>query len=92
MSNHSDEKDFSLPIQVTLNGQVQKIPAGLTVLGLLERLGLPIDRVAVELDREIVRKPAWADTPVRDGAVLEVVHFVGGGKIAFPPRPIPGHC
>jgi thiamine biosynthesis protein ThiS len=33
----------------------------------------------VELNREIVRRPAIAATPVREGDVVEIVHFVGGG-------------
>jgi thiamine biosynthesis protein ThiS len=36
-------------------------------------------RVAVELNREIVHKPAWPSSQVLDGAQLEVVWFVGGG-------------
>ena len=37
------------------------------------------DRVAVELNREIVARARWAETPVREGDQLEIVHFVGGG-------------
>jgi thiamine biosynthesis protein ThiS len=37
------------------------------------------DRVAVELNREIVPRPAWPSTPLTNGDKLEIVHFVGGG-------------
>ena len=37
------------------------------------------DRVAVELNREIVSRDAWPQTALRDGDKLEIVHFVGGG-------------
>ncbi len=37
------------------------------------------DRVAVELNREIVPRARWAETPLHDGDQLEIVHFVGGG-------------
>jgi len=66
-------------IQVVLNGEPRSIPAGLTVDRLLIFLEMDPSRVAVELDREIVRKPAWAEAEVRDGAEIEVVWFVGGG-------------
>ena len=66
-------------IQVVLNGEPRSVPAGLTVDRLLAFLEMDPSRVAVELDREIVRKPAWAEAEVRDGAEIEVVWFVGGG-------------
>jgi thiamine biosynthesis protein ThiS len=37
------------------------------------------DRVAVELNRDIVTRDRWADTALNDGDKLEMVHFVGGG-------------
>jgi sulfur carrier protein len=66
-------------IQVVLNGHPKRVPQGLDVSGLLEWLEIPAARVAVELDRQIVRKPAWPATPVREGASIEIVWFVGGG-------------
>ena len=68
-----------LKIAIRVNGEPRSVPAGLNVLDLLAVLGLEPDRVAVELDRRIVRKPDWATTPVADGASLEIVTFVGGG-------------
>jgi thiamine biosynthesis protein ThiS len=38
------------------------------------------DRVAIELNREIVSREQWAQTPLKDGDRLEIVHFVGGGS------------
>jgi thiamine biosynthesis protein ThiS len=49
------------------------------VAGLLAHLRVDAARVAVELNREIVRKTEWDSTPVSDGANVEVVQFVGGG-------------
>jgi thiamine biosynthesis protein ThiS len=66
-------------IAVVVNGQERRVPAGLTVLELLNHLGVDPARVAVELDREICRKPSWTSTAVRAGAQLEIVEFVGGG-------------
>jgi len=66
-------------IEVVLNGERRSVPAGLTVDRLLAFLDLNPSRIAVELDRAIVRKSDWAASEVRDGALLEVVWFVGGG-------------
>jgi thiamine biosynthesis protein ThiS len=53
--------------------------AGLTVQGLLVELGLATDRVAVEHNREVVRRALWGETALAEGDRLEIVHFVGGG-------------
>ena len=66
-------------IEVVLNGERRSVPAGLTVDRLLAFLEMDPSRVAVELDRDIVRKSDWPAAEVRDGAQLEVVWFVGGG-------------
>lgn len=66
-------------IQIRLNGQEHSIPEGLTVLGLLESLGLNPERVAVELDLEILRRAEWPHRVLGPGARVEIVQFVGGG-------------
>ena len=62
-----------------LNGDRREVPQGTTLAEMLVFLGLPVDRVAVELNRKIVRKTDWESCVVEAGAELEVVHFVGGG-------------
>jgi len=69
-----------MTIEIRLNGEAQKLPASLTVLQLLERFGLPQERVAVERNREIVPKAKWESESVSSGDEVEVVHFVGGGE------------
>jgi thiamine biosynthesis protein ThiS len=66
-------------VEAIVNGVRQAVPEGETLLTLVQRLGLKPDRLAIELDRKIVKPPIWAETPVRDGAEIEIVHFVGGG-------------
>lgn len=68
-------------IEIRLNGEVRQIPKGQTVLELLQSLNLPVDRVAVELNREILKRERWAETVIPEGAELEVVYFVGGGAL-----------
>jgi sulfur carrier protein len=66
-------------MQITVNGEVRNATAGQTVLDLIDSLGLKPDRVAVELDRTIVKKTLWNQTELCDGSRLEIVQFVGGG-------------
>lgn len=66
-------------IEILINGQTAKVSSGQTVLQLLAELGVRSDRVAVELDRQIVHKRLWESTRVAAGAQLEIVEFVGGG-------------
>jgi thiamine biosynthesis protein ThiS len=67
-------------IAIVLNGEPRRVPEGLDVAGLLKFLEIDGSRVAVELNREIVRKQEWESTQVLDGAQVEVVWFVGGGS------------
>ena len=66
-------------IEISVNGEPQTAPQGQTILGLLQQLELDPARVAVELDRRIVKQPYWPETVLRTGAQLEIVQFVGGG-------------
>jgi thiamine biosynthesis protein ThiS len=66
-------------VEATINGVRQPIAEGETLRTLVERLGLKPDRLAIELDRKIVKPSVWASTFISDGAEVEIVHFVGGG-------------
>jgi len=62
-----------------LNGEPVSTPDSVTVAVFLEGLGLPQKGVAVERNREIVPKSAYAATRLVDGDRVEIVQFVGGG-------------
>jgi len=66
-------------IEIVLNGEPKRVPDGLSVWGLLADLGVDPERVAVELNRVIVRQPEWRERMVEGGAAVEIVQFVGGG-------------
>jgi thiamine biosynthesis protein ThiS len=66
-------------IEIVVNGQVRLAPAGCTLKQLLVWLEVDPARVAVELNRAIVQRQVWDQTPVGPGATLEIVQFVGGG-------------
>ncbi len=64
---------------ITLNGKVEKVEEGSTISVLLESKGVNPARVAVELNRRILRREEYASTRLSAGDALEVVTFVGGG-------------
>ncbi|HXZ33924.1 MAG TPA: sulfur carrier protein ThiS [Terriglobales bacterium] len=66
-------------MKLQINGADRDFPPPLSLQGLLERLGMKADRVAVELNQNIVPRDRWADTNLNEGDSLEIVHFVGGG-------------
>jgi sulfur carrier protein len=67
-------------MNVFINGEERSVPDVATLAALIEHLAMKADRVAVELNREIVQRGKWSETPLREGDKLEIVHFVGGGK------------
>lgn len=62
-----------------INGEEHELTEVLTLADLLVRFELPMQRVAIELNKAVVRRKDWAGTGVNDGDQIEVVHFVGGG-------------
>jgi sulfur carrier protein len=65
--------------QVTVNGEVRTFPPETTLLDMVRALQLEPDRVAIELNRAIVKREFWSATMVAGGADIEIVQFVGGG-------------
>ena len=66
-------------IAIVVNGEAKQAPQGFSLDQLLVWLKVDPSRVAVERNREIVRKHAWGATRIEPGDRLEVVWFVGGG-------------
>ena len=66
-------------MHLIVNGTPRELTTATTVEQLLAELELDPRAVVVELNREIIRRPAIAATPVHEGDVVEIVHFVGGG-------------
>lgn len=66
-------------VKLTINGESKHTTAR-NLAELVSSLEMKADRVAVELNREIVPRSAWEQTPLAEGDRLEIVHFVGGGR------------
>jgi len=74
-------------MMLNINGEPRAISAE-TLSALVQQLGLKADRVAIELNREIVPRESWDKTGLHEGDQLEIVHFVGGGLASPPAVPI----
>ena len=70
---------YSSWMHLFVNGEKKSFSDGKTLAQLIDELGMKGDRVAVELNREIVSRAQWDGTALKDGDQLEIVHFVGGG-------------
>lgn len=68
-------------MRLKINGDEKQIADVATLADLVSHLAMKADRVAVELNREIVPRGNWSSTQLKDGDELEIVHFVGGGCI-----------
>ena len=64
---------------VVINGQRREIPEGLHVAAMVEHLGMPLERVALERNFDILPRSRWSETLVEQNDSFEIVHFVGGG-------------
>jgi thiamine biosynthesis protein ThiS len=69
-------------LNITLNGEKKDVPDNITIVCLLDFLKIQHQRVAVELNTEIVKKDKYGDTSIKEGDSLEVVSFMGGGSAA----------
>jgi thiamine biosynthesis protein ThiS len=69
----------SRTLRVMVNGEPREVEAGMTVTRLVELLALAPERLAVELNREVLRRARWPETELAEGDKVEIVHFVGGG-------------
>jgi thiamine biosynthesis protein ThiS len=66
-------------MKVFVNGELREVEIS-TLAELITELDLPVARIAIELNREVVRRSDWDSTMLKDEDRIEIVHFVGGGK------------
>ena len=64
---------------IHVNGERQEVPENISLSNLIEQLELPAQRIAVELNREVIRSTNWSSTLLGENDRIEIVHFVGGG-------------
>ena len=66
-------------MNILVNGEVKDIPEGITVGQLVDHLSLPPRRMAIELNKRVIRRLDWESTRLNERDAIEIVHFVGGG-------------
>jgi thiamine biosynthesis protein ThiS len=71
---------FCGPMKVFVNGEEKDFSTAISLADLIAELDLPVARIAIELNREVVRRSEWGGTMLKDEDRIEIVHFVGGGK------------
>ena len=69
-------------MQVRINGKGREVPGESTLEELVRELSLSPQRIAIELNRNVVPRNHWSETTLNDGDRIEIVHFVGGGSEA----------
>jgi sulfur carrier protein len=69
----------NLDVNVIVNGEKKELAGGTDLITLLELLALPSQRIAVEVNKDVVRRADWPSRTLSDGDRVEIVHFVGGG-------------
>jgi thiamine biosynthesis protein ThiS len=67
-------------LRVYVNGEAKELSGPISLAELITQLDLPAARIAVELNRAVVRRNDWSTTMLQDDDRIEVVHFVGGGN------------
>ena len=70
---------MSTETQVTLNGDRRSFPIQTTLFDVVRSLGLEPERVAIEYNRNIIKRELWPSTALDHNAEIEIVQFVGGG-------------
>jgi sulfur carrier protein len=68
-------------VEVLVNGEPREVNPKTSLTELVSILNLPADRIAVELNRKVVRRVDWSHTWLNNGDRVEIVHFVGGGVL-----------
>jgi thiamine biosynthesis protein ThiS len=66
-------------LRVYINGESREVSGTPSLAELISQLDLPPARIAIELNREVMRRSDWGTTVLRDDDRIEIVHFVGGG-------------
>ncbi len=67
-------------LNLRINGEDREVVDNLSLKELVTQLDLTPERIAIELNHNVVRRADWPTTVLRENDQVEIVHFVGGGK------------
>lgn len=74
------EFPMSQKTEIILNGEKREVPTSSSLEDLVSELGLERNRIAIELNLQIVTRQRWVEHLLQNGDQVELVHFVGGGE------------
>ena len=66
-------------IKIRANGKIKYIPENYKMSDLVKNLNIPIKKVAIELNQEIIDKNKLNKLKIKKNDKIEIVHFIGGG-------------
>ena len=66
-------------IKITVNGKQMQIIPKITLKGLITKLKMPLNKIAIELNKKIIDKNRISKIRLKKGDKIEIVHFIGGG-------------
>ncbi len=66
-------------IKIKANGKIKSIPDNYMMSDLINKLKIPIKKVAIELNQEIIDKKNIDKINLKNNDKIEIVHFIGGG-------------
>jgi thiamine biosynthesis protein ThiS len=73
------QKKKDVLVEILVNGDFHTFEEGITIAQMLNALELPLKKIAVERNLEVVPKSTYADVILQEGDKLEIIHFIGGG-------------
>jgi len=66
-------------IKIKVNGKFKSIPDNYMITDLVKDLKIPLNKVAIELNQEIIDKKKIGKISLKKNDKIEIVHFIGGG-------------
>ena len=66
-------------IKITVNGKQMQIIPKFTLKSLITKLKMPLNKIAIELNKKIIDKKRISEIRLKKGDKIEIVHFIGGG-------------
>ena len=66
-------------IKITVNGRQIRVISKFTLKSLITKLKMPLNKIAIELNKKIIDKKRISKIYLRKGDKIEIVHFIGGG-------------
>ena len=66
-------------IKITVNGKQMQVIPNFSIKSLIEILKIPLNKIAIELNKKIIDKKRISKINLQKGDKIEIVHFIGGG-------------